>query len=207
MKILLCASLAILLCYRCAAQAQELQQLQLDLEKLAQFKLILSQMKQGYTTLENGYNSVRDAAKGNFVLHKGWLDGLLQVSPLVKQSPLINKMYVSQRSAVSLFQTSFRQYASSGLFSVSELNDLKTKYNLYDQRITDGLGLLEVVASVGNLRMSDAERLEAIRTIYIDVDAQVDKIGSVINDYSRLFTLRQQQRQDNESVKRLSGLK
>ncbi|MES2328218.1 MAG: TerB family tellurite resistance protein [Bacteroidota bacterium] len=207
MKIILCACLVILFCYRCAAQAQELQQLQLDLEKLAQFKLILSQMKQGYTTLENGYNSIRDATKGNFDLHKGYLDGLLRVSPSVKQSPAIKKMYAVQRSVAILFQALFNQYATNGLFSAAELNDLKNKYDAYHQRISDGVDLLQIITRAGDLRMSDAERLDAIHTIDADVTSQVDYIQSVLKDYAKLRMLREQQRKDNAAFSHLSGIK
>ena len=52
-------------------QAQELEELALDIEKLAQFKQILSDMKKGYTILSGGYNTIKNLSQGNFNLHKG----------------------------------------------------------------------------------------------------------------------------------------
>jgi hypothetical protein len=55
--------------YRISAQSQEMQQLILNIEKLAQFKQILADMKKGYQILNGGYKAVKDLSKGNFNLH------------------------------------------------------------------------------------------------------------------------------------------
>ena len=46
-----------------AAQVQELEQLTLDIEKLLQFKQILSDLKKGYQILSGGYNTIRDLSQ------------------------------------------------------------------------------------------------------------------------------------------------
>jgi hypothetical protein len=70
--------------FNAAAQSQEIQQLILNIEKLSQFKKILSDMKKGYDILSGGYNMVKGMTQGNFSLHKTFLDALMQVSPVVK---------------------------------------------------------------------------------------------------------------------------
>ena len=56
------------------AQSTEIQQLLLNVEKLAQLKKILSNMKKGYEIVSNGYNTIKDISKGNFNLHEAFLD-------------------------------------------------------------------------------------------------------------------------------------
>ncbi|MDM1048724.1 hypothetical protein [Sphingobacterium hotanense] len=68
-----------------SGQKHEVTQLLLNVEKLAQFKDVLRQMKQGYEILSKGYGSVKDITQGNFSLHKAFLDGLLKVNPTVKK--------------------------------------------------------------------------------------------------------------------------
>jgi hypothetical protein len=85
LKILLLLLVMLFLPFRSAAQYQEMQQLLLNIEKLAQFKQILSDMKKGYEILSGGYKAVKDMTKGNFSLHKTFLDALMQVSPAVKK--------------------------------------------------------------------------------------------------------------------------
>ena len=190
-----------------AAQTQEMEQLKLDMEKLAQFKLILSQMKQGYQTLQNGYNAVSDAAKGNFNLHKNYLDGLLVASPSVKQSPALQQIASDNVAIVKLFQTAMQQFQMSGLFSAAELADLRSRYGDCNSRINDDLDVLEQVTSSGKLRMSDAERLQAMDGIRADITAQLASVKTMIGDYHKVQALRFQQRKDNDAIKVLSGLK
>jgi hypothetical protein len=67
------------------AQSTETQQLLLNVEKLAQLKKILSNMKKGYEIVSSGYNTIKDIFKGNFNLHDAFLNALLQVSPTVRK--------------------------------------------------------------------------------------------------------------------------
>lgn len=207
MKSFLFTGLMLLAVVRLAAQAQELQQLKLDLEKLAQFKLILSQMKQGYQNLQNGYNAVRDVSKGNFDLHKKYLDGLLSVNPVVKQSPEIRQVVSEQAASVRSYTKAISQFQTSGMFSIAELDELRVRFQISAQRITDNISLVELVTSSGKLRMSDAERLEVIAVARLDVAAQTQAISSMINDYSRLLLLRKQQKKDNSELRKLKGIK
>ena len=64
---------------------RKLQQLLLDVEKLAQFKQIFSDLKKGYEIVVSGYSTVKNISQGNFNLHKTFLDGLMQVSPAVRK--------------------------------------------------------------------------------------------------------------------------
>src|SRR5215204_4367678 len=78
---ILCAAALTL---KARAQTAEAEQLLLNWEKLIQFKAILENMYDGYTILEQGYDAVRDLTEGNFSLHRNFLDGLLKVSPTVR---------------------------------------------------------------------------------------------------------------------------
>ncbi|WP_240377739.1 hypothetical protein [Arachidicoccus soli] len=75
----------VLLIPRAQSQSQEVQELLLDVTKLEQFKQILKDMKSGYTLVMQGYTTVRDISKGDFNLHKVFLDGLMAVSPTVRK--------------------------------------------------------------------------------------------------------------------------
>lgn len=207
MKTIVSFGMVVLFCLKLSAQSQEMEQLRLDLEKLVQFKLILSQMKQGYQTLQNGYNAVRDAAKGNFDLHKNYLDGLLKVNPFVKQSPALRQIATGQAATVKTFQAAFQEYQSSGLFSAGELTDLRNKYGECSQKVSDDLDILSQIITSGKTRMSDAERLQVIGTVQADISGQLTIVRALVNDYSRLMALRMQQKKDNNAFRKLSGLK
>lgn len=78
------------------AQSDELQQLLLDMEKLTQFKAILSDMKQGYQIYQQGYGTISNLSKGNFNLHNVYLTGLMAVSPAVRNNPRVGQIMGSK---------------------------------------------------------------------------------------------------------------
>ena len=71
--------------YRSSAQTVEAQQLLLNWEKLTQFKQILQDMYDGYQIIHKGYTTIKNISSGNYQLHKGFLDALLEVSPRGKK--------------------------------------------------------------------------------------------------------------------------
>jgi hypothetical protein len=147
-------------------QSQELQQLLLDMEKLTQFKSILSDMKKGYQIYQQGYGTISNLSKGNFDLHNGYLTGLMAVSPSVQNYGRVAEIISQQASILSEYKRSFSLFKQSGSFSASELNYMN---NVYNQIITQSLTNIEELSDLmtaGKLRMSDDDRLRAIDRIY-----------------------------------------
>src|SRR6202000_3518498 len=104
----------------CVAQAQEMQQLILDIEKLTQMKGILSDMKTGYQIYQQGYGTISNLSKGNFDLHNVFITGLLSVSPAVKNYGRVAEILVNEASLISEYKRESSLFQQSGSFSVSE---------------------------------------------------------------------------------------
>ncbi len=204
MKTVMVFIMGLLSFMRLYAQAQELQQLKLDLEKLAQFKLMLSEMKSGYQTLQNGYNGIRDIGKSNFNLHQNYLDGLLLVNPSVKNNPVVGRVYNTQTKIVSDSKTLLWDLQKSGVFTAGELNEV----TIACKNITDVVGvdaeLLLSVLTPGKFRMSDGERTEIMGAMEQSVQKQAAKLKVLSDAYTKLMMLRGQNRRDMESLKGLS---
>jgi hypothetical protein len=90
--------------------AQCLEQLSLDYQKLAGLKSILQQMYKGYEVLNKGYNSVKAVSQGNFSLHEAFLDGLLLVSPTVREYPRIADIINDQGALVSEYKAAYTTF-------------------------------------------------------------------------------------------------
>jgi len=199
-KILILLLLIVIPFGKVQAQAQEMQQLVLNIEKLAQFRQILKDMKKGYEILTKGYNTVKDLTQGNFSLHEAFLDALLEVSPTVrnyhKVAGIISmqiKLMQEQSAALSRFQV-------SGNFSNEELGYIGRIYgNLLEESLKD-LNELTVIITAGEVRMSDNERLEAIDRIYDDVQEKLLFLGDFNNTTSVLSLQREKEQHDTESM-------
>lgn len=147
-------------------QSAEIQQLILNIEKLSQFKKILSDMKKGYELLSGGYKTVKDMTEGNFRLHKTFLDALMQVSPAVKNYKRVAEIVEYQISIVKESRNGMNRFIKSGNFSGQEINYFEKVYgNLLNQSLRN-LDELTMVITADKLRMSDDERLKAVDDIY-----------------------------------------
>ncbi|RYZ18615.1 MAG: hypothetical protein EOO10_25490 [Chitinophagaceae bacterium] len=104
-----------------SGQVQEVQQLLLNVEKLAQFKNILEDLKKGYEIVSQGYSTIKNLSEGNFNLHDVFLDGLLAVSPTVGRYRRIADIIQAQISVVKEYKTAYRRFTGSRHFSPEEL--------------------------------------------------------------------------------------
>jgi hypothetical protein len=188
-------------------QVQDIEQLQLDLEKLVQMKSMLSSMYQGYATLSSGYNQITGLAKGNFDLHKNYLDALLQVAPQVKNYPAIQAIIDKQAMIISESANAYTTYVKSGLFSVTELVNTKVQLDGFKTLISKKLGLLNLLLTAGALRMSDEERLAAIDRVDKDVGEALGAERTLVKEQNAVAAIRGQRKKEIEAMRMLYGLK
>lgn len=154
------------------AQEMEVQQLLLNVEKLAQLKNILEDMKKGYEIVSKGYGTIKDLSEGNFKLHQEFLEGLLQVSPGVKQYYKVGSIVAMQIRLVKSYKEAFQKFKQSGQFTLGELAHMGKVYNRLFEKSVQNLDALLIVITSGSLRMTDEERLEAIDAIHTEIEAQ-----------------------------------
>ena len=166
--LLLLLSLATASPVRTRAQSYEIQQLLLDVEKLAQLKNILHDLYQGYETLSQGYTAIKNISQGNFNLHQAFLDGLLLVSPSIKNYARVADIMAYQAKIVGDYTAAYNRFKQDAHFNPSEIDYIGRVYgNLFNQSLANLDALLEIITD-SRLRMSDAERLKAIDGIYSD---------------------------------------
>jgi hypothetical protein len=191
---------------RTGAQTQELKQLALDIEKLAQFKAILSDLKEGYQILSAGYNSIRDISRGTFSLHKEFLNGLLAVSPAVAGYGKVAGIIAMQLQLVKEYKSAWNRFKSAG-FTAGEIASIgKTYTNLLNESLQD-LGDLLNVITAGKLRMSDDERLAAIDRIDHRMQGKLIFLRSFNNSTSALAAQRDKEQQEVNVSRKLFDLK
>ncbi|RUT68515.1 TerB family tellurite resistance protein [Flavobacterium cupreum] len=178
------------------AQKQEIQQLILNIEKLAQFKQILKDMKKGYEILSGGYNTVKDLSEGNFSLHETFLDALMQVSPTVKNYSRIGDIVNYQVMLVKEYKSAFGRFRDSKNFNAEEIAYLERVYdNLFKQSLRN-LDELTSVITANKMRMSDDERLASIDKIYADMQDKLLFLRNFNNNTAVLALQRAKERND-----------
>jgi hypothetical protein len=188
------------------SQLDAVEQLVLDISKLAELKSILKEMYQGYQNLSTGYNTIKGLAQGSFNLHQLFLSGLLSVSPTVKKYERIAQIIADEQTLLSEYKSALSRFSVSNVFSSTELSYLQTIYSNLLDGSTKNLDALAIVITNGTLRMNDAERLNAIDHIYNDMEDRVNFLRSFDNNTSILSVQRQAELNEIGSLKSIYGL-
>ena len=189
------------------AQGQEAQLLLLNVEKLAQLKAILKNMYDGYRVVIKGYQTIKDISHGNYNLHKGFFDALLQVSPAVRKYKKIADIISYQKGIMQDHKRAFEYFKGTGSFTSGELKYLRNVYNnIFLQSLKDIEELLLVITA-NRLRMSDNERLEAIDRIFEDMQDKFTFLQSFNNSTQVLAVQRLREQAEVEISRKLSDIK
>lgn len=192
--------------HKAHGQSAEIQQLLLDAEKLTQFKQILSDMKEGYEILKVGYNNIKGISEGNFSLHKAFLDGLMEVSPAVRNYRRVADIINCQIALIREYKNAYKGFKHSNNFNSDELNYLSRVYNNLLKGSLQNLDELATVIAVGKTPMSDAERLQAIDRIYADMQDKLMFLRHLNNSASILAIQRAKERNDAKAIQKIYGI-
>lgn len=187
------------------AQIQELEQLSLDIEKLAQFKQILSDMKQGYEIINNGYGTIKSISKGTFDLHNSYLTGLLGVSPAVRNYTRIADIISCEEMILAEYKSAYHSFQGSGQFSPLELNYMGSVYKNLFKESMDNLNELTTVVTDGRLRMSDDERMKNIDRIDRSMQDKLSFLRFFNRQEGALETQRRREQTENLQMQQLYG--
>lgn len=191
---------------RSVAQEQEIAQLVLNIEKLAQFRKILQNMYDGYQVLTNGYNTVRDVASGNYKLHQIFLDGLYAVSPEVRRYWKIAEIVQMQVQLLEERRKALRGFQNAAVFSSQNLELIAGTFNAIVRQSGDDLDELLMIITAGSTRMSDAERLAAIDRIHGSIKGKLVALRRFTVETQLLAVQREREKTELQHLRRLQGL-
>jgi len=193
-------------CANVKAQSYELERLILDIEKLAQMKNILSDLYKGYEILNTGYNTIKSISEGNFNLHKAFLDGLLAVSPAVRNYQHALDIIDYESRIVAEYKSALRRFQQDKHFNPDEISYMINVYNsLISGTLTNLSNLLNVLTA-NKLRMSDHERMHAIDAIYDDTKDKYLFLRQFNSSTTILAVQRAAESNEAGTVKNLYGL-
>lgn len=188
------------------AQTEEAEQLLLDVQKLSQLKQMLADLKKGYEIVYKGYSTIKNISEGNFNLHQVFLDGLLEVSPAVRNYKKVENIISLQLRIVSEYKAAFKQFKEARKFTADEIDYMEKVYsNLFDESIKNLETLIMIITS-GTLRMNDDERLKQIDDLYEDMVDKLSFLRHFNNQTSVLALQRTREEKQINFSKKIYGL-
>ena len=186
-----------------SAQQAEIEQLLLNVEKLAQLRQILADLKKGYEIVSTGYNTIKNISEGNFDLHKTFLDGLMEVNPVIRNYKRVADIINYQILIIKEYKNAYRRFKQDENFTPEEIKYLGSVYtNLFKQSLKN-LDALATILTDGDLRMSDDERLTAIDAIWREVSDQLTFLRHFNQDTKLLVLQRAKASADAQAQRKL----
>lgn len=191
---------------KASAQANEIQQLLLNVAKLAQFKQILEDLKKGYEIVHTGYTTIKNLSEGNYNLHKTFLDALWQVSPTVRKYKRIEDIFNYQIILVKEYKFAYSKFRKDDNFNLWEIEYIGNVYeNLFDQSLNN-LDNLATVITANKLRMSDDERLKAIDRIFAEMQDKLLFLRHFNNNTTIMAVQRAKEQNDVITLRNIYGI-
>ncbi len=188
------------------AQTHEASQLVLNFEKLNQLRQLLKDMQRGYEVLDKGYSSVRDITEGNFNLHRTFLDGLLEISPGIREYHRLGRLIQNQQRLVGEYRSGTRRLGELWGFAPGELAGLATRYSRIYRLSLRNLEELALLLTAGSLRMDDFERLEAIDRLDGEMERLLVFLRKTNRETGALERMRYRSREGHGMLESLYGL-
>ena len=186
--------------------SQLLSQLAMDTEKLTELRTILQDMYKSYEIINQGYTDIKSIAQGNFNLHKAFLDGLLVVSPTVRNYSRVVDIINTEYTIVAEYKAAYSRFVADGHFTPAELNTISTLYSNLFNRSLGCINELTMVLTDGSLRTSDDQRLQAVDRIYADLNGQLSLLRQFNNNTSIQAIQRAREENDLGTLQRLYGI-
>jgi hypothetical protein len=149
---------------------------------------------------------VKNISQGNFNLHQLFLDGLLQVSPVVQKYKRIADIISSQIQIVKEYKSAFSRFKADEMFTSDEISYMGKVYGNLLSESEKNLDDLITVITAGTLRMSDDERITAIDKIYQRITDQLSFLRSFNNSTAILSIQRLKEKDDIDVSKKLYNI-
>ena len=187
-------------------QATETQQLILNWEKLQELEKILNNMYVGYKILDKGYTTIKNISEGNYTLHQLFLDGLMAVNPTIRNYKRIPYIIDYQKLLLAEYKSAYNRFKNDPHFTPQEIEYLANVYNYLFMASLRNIDDLVMIITATKLRMSDAERMQAIDRIFYDMEGKLVFLRSFNNSTQLLAIQRARAANDMRAINHLYGL-
>ncbi|MFH6936377.1 hypothetical protein [Flavobacterium sp. FlaQc-30] len=145
-------------------QAQAKQQRML-LQQIAALQVYIGYAQKGYSVVNKGLGTIGDFKRGEFNLHKDYLNSLKTVNPKIKYAR-VTEIIALQIKIMKSYKNLYQQIRQDDLFHGDEIDYIKRVFERLVENCDDNLDELLTIITNGELEMKDDERMKRIDMIY-----------------------------------------
>lgn len=145
---------------------QKKTQIRYLVEQIAALQVYLGKLKKGYEIVDKGLTTIGNIKDGKFTMDKLYIASLQDVSPIVANSPLLDRIVDYNRMIVSALSTLEDEVSASNDFTGEEKEYIGALRASITGQCTAWLDELRFVTSPGKSEMTDDERISHVERIH-----------------------------------------
>ena len=139
----------------------------------------------------------------NLLLAKTWYDGLLQVSPAVRDYRRVQMIFQKQTAIINSYATAIEVLRKSSAITPDQLSKMTQVYGALLAQSSHTIEDLSVVMSTSVLKMTDAERMKFIDQLDARITKQVDLVNYFTSKNMAFMQAQQQHARDVQAMQAL----
>lgn len=160
------------------------------IQQIAALKVYLGYARKGYDIANKGITTVRNIKKGDFDLHRAFLDALKLVNPKIRKYIKVADIIDYQVRIIKATNQTLQKTRSANQFTQSELAYCKQVFDNLLIECSKGIDELLLVISSNILEMKDDERIKRIDNIHIYMQDKYEFCASFCNEMAVLSAQR-----------------
>jgi|GEM_PF-1341935 len=176
-------------------------------KQLVGLQLYIGHAREGYETLQWGWNTVREVREGEFRLHEDFFQGLERISPKVSNYETLSRFIDLQVRLVKSINHSRKLFMAHHLIKENERQYLEMVSEKALDRAMDLLDELSAVALETRLGLTEAERISLIDAAYTRLGELYRFVRAFNRENYRLLRYRAWEAQDHAVIQSLYQLK
>ena len=135
--------------------------------------------QEGYDELEDGLTNIGNIHGAEYLLHQDYFASLKAVNPVIAGMPEVKEIRSIAPILSPTLTAAIGNWTNSGKLKAGELAAMAALDTNLGQLASTELAVLQTLLTAGQLTMSDADRVQAIRTIDRAVHAQYEFLEQV----------------------------
>lgn len=175
-------------------------------QQVAAYETYLRYLKSGYSTMQDGLNTMHDLKDGTFTMHGNYFNSLSRVAPSVRG----NKKIKGFTDLLAQLETTFDQALSwqqdKAILGGDEITYMQTVYRHLLEDCNTELEELTLVITDGKLQMTDEQRLKKIDGLYAAMQQQYSFARAFCDRAYQLAVSRNTDNIDRQVLKKLYDL-
>jgi hypothetical protein len=176
------------------------------IQQIAALQAYLGYVKNGYKICDQGLHTLSDIKNGTFSLDKDYFNSLKNVNPVVRNSPLVNKILVYRKFINQALANLAVECRSDENFSSDENSFVTSVASQMKTRCDATVNAMTVITTSGASEMQDSERLTQLDSLHLLMQDRYKFTAGFVNDARLLSRDRAKEKTEISTARRLYNI-